>query len=74
MHERENKRAINYYHLCDYVMFAVLFTLGKKATTHQVPTLLATSKMTYFQALINLVATGADDPSLHLSLALGYHT
>ena len=41
----------------------MLVALHKKATIHQVITLLATSKMSYFQ----VITTGADDLTLWLS-------
>ena len=37
-----------------------LTTLGKKATIHQVTTMVSTSKKSYFQ----VITTGADDPML----------
>ena len=38
--------------------------LGKKATIHQVSTMLATSKNVLFPGHNHLLTTGADDPSL----------
>ena len=38
-----------------------------KATIHQVTTMLATSKMFYFQVITTMLTTGTDDPTLYLS-------
>ena len=47
-------------------MNATLFslTLGKKATIHQLTTMLSTSKNVLFPGHNHLLTTGADDPSL----------
>ena len=41
-----------------------MITLGKKATTHQLTTTMATSTNVLFPGHNRLVTTGADDPSL----------
>ena len=47
----------------DYWMLCMV-TLGKKATIHQVTTMLATSKNVLVPGPNHLLTTGADDPSL----------
>ena len=46
---------------CNFVLYQ---TLGKKATIHQVNTMLATSKNVLFPGHNYLLTTSADDPSL----------
>ena len=45
-------------------------TLGKKATVHQLTTMLSTSKNVLFQGHNHLLTTDADDPSLAGSQAM----
>ena len=50
-------------HAIDYPLQLEHLTLGNKATTHQVTTMLATSKNVLFPGHIHLLTTGADGPS-----------
>ena len=53
--------------LREYWRMPPVLTLGKKATIHQVATMLATSKYVPFPSHNHLLTTGADDPTLWLS-------
>ena len=52
------------------VMMSYCGTLGKKATIHQLTTMLATSKNALFPGHNHLLTIGADDPTLWLSPSL----
>ena len=45
-------------------MQSMQITLGKKATIHQVTTILTTSKNVLYPGQNHLLITGADDPTL----------
>ena len=51
------------------VEFLPLVYIAKKNITRQLATMVATSKMSYFQVITTILTNGTDDSSLKLSLS-----